>query len=180
METASLKAFIARARVPFLLFLAEINLTIILIRNLKNFFELTVFIYGDTLEMMLEIGLLVLAILNSLLVINTMFGLPSSRRGSWRSTVRKLLALVPITIILEVTHYTYSPIRTELVLIMTFAVILIMMLPSIRRYHTPYLSEVPPIISWLKAIIILPDRSASYRFVYEDERRAPPSETREG
>lgn len=160
-----------RRLVSLLLLLAEINLTLILLRNMSIFYAKSIFIYGDLGEVIYQVSTVLISIFASLLTIRTMFGLPSSRRGSWRSTVRKLITISVMAVVVDLLNLNYSPVDVRGIVILSSIVLVIMFLPSIRRYHTPYLAEVPPLKYWIKAVFILPDNRADrYRFVYaEDE-----------
>ena len=50
-------------------------------------------------------------------------------------------------------------------------VVVIMMLPQVRRFYTPPMMQVPPIKVWVRYIFNIPmDVADSFRFKYADEK----------
>lgn len=157
--------------VSLIIILAEVNLTLSLVRNISNFFSSSILIYGEFWEVIGPLLLVFMNVATTLLTVQTMFELPSSKRGAWRSTVRKLIALIVMSVLMDLFDMNYSPLNTLFITVLTIGVIIMMFLPSMRRYHTPYLTEVPPLSYWLKALVIIPDKKDfQYRFVPAEKR----------
>ena len=154
---------------PSELYIAEFILTYVLTRNMSVSYYLGISGITD-LEKMVNCALIIYVTLTTLITINTMIGIPSSNRYSWRSSVRCLIILIPMTLLYDVFELSYYFIPVWVLLtIMTLALV-IMFTPRVRRYHTPALREVPSLKEWVKFIFIRPEETAyEYRFVYSKE-----------
>ena len=123
---------------------------------------------------------ILLSLMLTILTVNSILGIPSARPQSWRVVIRA-------SIILFITNFLYGCMedlglistgivfRIEYVGIIVLLVDIIMFLPSVRKYYTPPLSEMPPIKKWIMYLVNIPLVDAeSYRFVYkqaEDQNR---------
>ena len=55
-------------------------------------------------------------------------------------------------------------------IVVVIAMLTVMFLPSVRKFYTPVMQEVPPIKDWLKLVVYIPLFDAeSYRFVSKEE-----------
>ena len=151
---------------PAILYVVEFILTYVLIRNMNLFYYLEVSGWRDNL--IRNTALIVIVIAMTTLTIRAMIGIPSSDRYSWRSTVRTLIILIPMTVIYYLFEFGYFFISPWVLLIIMSVSIGIMFLPSVRRYHTPPMRKVPPLKEWVKFIFIRPEETEyRYRFAYE-------------
>lgn len=153
---------------PPILLVVEVFMAIAILRNLNMFGVASFILTGDhdLGEYLRYGGIIALAAISSVFSVNTMFGLPSSNRYSWRSTIRTIVFLVISNIIYEYSGETYMNISSIEQLIFLSAVsMIIMMLPAIRSYYVPPMHDRPPLIWWLKFCLLRPnDRHHSYEF----------------
>ena len=153
---------------PASLYVVEIILTYVLIRNMNLFYYLEV--SGWTDNWIRNTILIVILIVMTTLTIRAMIGIPSSDRYSWRTTVRTLIILIPMTVIYYVFELGYFFIDPWVLVLIMSVSIGIMFLPSVRRYHIPPMRKVPPLKEWVRFILIRPEETEyRYRFVYEEK-----------
>lgn len=151
---------------PPVLYVVEIILTYVLIRNMNLFYYLEIMGWGPNWPQ--YTALLTIVVITTILTVRAMIGIPSSDRYSWRTTVRTLIVLIPLTVIYYVFNFGYFFIDPWLLLTIMSVSIGIMFMPSVRRYHIPPLRKVPPLKEWVKFIFIRPEETEyKYRFVYE-------------
>ncbi len=166
---SGIRSVIRQNGMPLILILAEINMTIILARNMYFYYVMTAYIRHDPISMTNSIFAICLTTVTSLLTIRTMLNLPSASRQSWRGTLRTLIVLIFMSMfyLFFTNHYPIFDIR--MVVFLTVVDIAILFLPSVRRYYTPPLTETPEIKEWIKFALLRPKDSVSgYTFVYKD------------
>jgi hypothetical protein len=148
------------------IYLAELILAYVLTRNMNMFFYMYTFPY--TFEEWVTCSfMMILIVITSILAINTMIGMPSSQRYSWRSSVRSIIFQILVTVVYYVMDLVYFFINPWVLLLLMSITLVIMFLPRVRRYHTPPLREVPPLKEWVKFVFFRPDETVyEYRFVY--------------
>lgn len=166
-------------KMPFILILAEIILVFFLLRYMYNIDHL---IFSDTMPVYkIVIGLLSLiyTLFVTILTVNAMIGIPSARPTSWRKVIRSsifLLITAALTNVLDeagiMAKMEYFP--AWLAVILFVIAMSIMFLPSVRRYYTPPMYEVPPLKRWILYAIATPLIGAeSYRLAYDDGKNSP-------
>ena len=164
---------------PAVLIIGEIMLAIVLFRYLVNFTSLVSPIDNPGLRMLINLISIVFSIAMAMLSVRAILGIPSARPESWCTVVRSSVTLfISNTVygLLEANNILYAgfvfPI--ELIGINMVVVLAIMFLPSVRKYYTPALTNVPPIKEWVKFIFYLPlNDSQEYRFGYPGEEVDP-------
>ncbi len=166
-------------KMPFILILAEIILAFFLLRYMYNIDHL---IFSDTMPVYkIVIGLLSLiyTLFVTILTVNAMIGIPSARPTSWRKVIRSsifLLITAALTNVLDeagiMAKMEYFPAWVAVIL---FVIAMsIMFLPSVRRYYTPPMYDVPPLKRWIMYAIATPLIGAeSYRLTYDGEEGTP-------
>jgi hypothetical protein len=155
---------------PPILLIVELFLAYSIIRNL-NVFAFACFLMEPEFEPMVKALITVsMAMLSSVFLVNTMFGLPSASRYSWRSAVRTLVFLLLASWSYELIGTSYFNIMplTEM-LILSVVAILILMLPQVRAYYVPPMIEMPPLKWWIKFCFLKPKEYLyEYKFTYND------------
>ena len=160
---------IKAVNMPPSMYIVEFILTYVLIRNMNLFYYLE--INGWSREWVQSTFLMTIVIITTILTIRAMIGIPSSDRYSWRTTVRTLIILIPMTVFYYVFEFGYFFIDPWVLLLIMSVSIGIMFLPSVRRYHIPPMRKVPPIKEWVKFIFIRPQETEyEYRFVYSEKK----------
>lgn len=164
-----------RNRMPPVLVLAELLLLITVFRNIINF--VIVVSPRDPTVSVVIVNLFSIGInaVSTLLAVNGMIGISSSRPKSWRKIARSGISLVMLDIyyyIMSVVGFTPRTIvmNSMVVIILMIVVELIVFLPSVRRYYTPPLFHVPPLKDWILFIGVRPLFSAeSYKLAYPED-----------
>lgn len=145
---------------PPILLVVEVFLASAILRNL-NMFGLESFIidYGSG-DFLKPLTLIIISVISSVFAVLTMFGLPSSNRYSWRSSMRTIVFLIVSNILYEYLGETYINILSlQDVLVFSAVCIVIMMLPSVRAYYVPPMKDMPPLKWWLKLCLLRPNDS---------------------
>ena len=169
MLMGGLKRLLYIRGMPLVLLIAEINLTLMLSRNLSNFYTLTVYIKSDLISVATSVGLLSLTAVMTLLTINTMIGLPSSKKTSWRGAVRSTIVLIVSFTLFNLLKIDMFRSTAYWMPFLALMVLLILFLPSVRRYYTPLMTEYPPLSDWIRYLTTFGhDPGDDYRFVYKD------------
>lgn len=155
---------------PPSLYVVELILTYTLVRNMNLYFYVESMGITSLQNGLVAMVMVILITITTVLMVRAMIGLTSSDRYSWRKCVRTLIILIPMTAIYEAYGLEYFFINPYLVMALTALSIVIMMLPSVRRYYTPQLRDVPPLREWIRFVFVRPEETAyEYRFVYRDE-----------
>lgn len=162
-------------KTPKILFIGEFLLAIVLFRYLLNFTSMVSPIEGSWLKVAVNLISIVLSLTLTILTVNSILGIPSARPQSWRVVVRA-------SVILFITNFIYGFLedmglistgivfRIEYVGIIVVLVDIIMFLPSVRKYYTPPLSDMPPLKKWFMYLFNIPLIDAeSYKFIYKDQ-----------
>ena len=155
------------SNMPMVLIIVEIALVVVLIRNIECFLFITFYIPSEPIDMFKGVSAVVITLVMSIFTVETMIGLPSSKRSSWRTAVRTMILLVPTTLFYELTDYGYVALSTNTILVVMAVTLLIMFLPHVRRYYVPFMTEAHPLKDWLKLIVLRPSQVPEYEFVYE-------------
>lgn len=174
-------------RIPPVLFVAELLLFIVMFRYMFSFTHSTYPYSPEWLIRPWTIVSIVFSVVMCVLTIDSMFGIVSARPPSWRKVVRSSVLLFLSNVVYTIAYYTnffneYMAaavmfIPNWLALIIMIAVLIIMFLPSVRRYYTPPMVDVPPAKEWLKFVFFTPlFKVDSYKLVYKDDR-VPEQET---
>ena len=164
---------------PPILLIVEVFMAIAILRNLNMFGVASFILIGDhdLGEYLRYGGMIALAAMSSVFAVNTMFGLPSSNRYSWRSTMRTTVFLVISNLIYEYSGETYMNISSiEQLLFLSAVSMIIMMLPAIRAYYVPPMHDLPPITWWLKFCLLKPN-DRHHRYEFSENNSAPAVET---
>jgi hypothetical protein len=110
----------------------------------------------------------------SILVINSIMGLYTSKLRAWRKVVRSSIMLF-ITNQLYYYMEEYNMVSSGFIIdngvagIIVLITIIIMFLPSVREFYTPPMYKCPPLKSWLVFLVFAPNRRGeTYRFSYPD------------
>ena len=166
-------------RMPFALVIAEAILALFVLRYCITFLTLSYPAEMPPLRIIATFFSIGWIVFMTILAINAMIGLPSARPQSWRKMMRAVFFIL-LTIILStigesiglIFDSTTFPLETNLLMfIITF---FIMLLPSVRRYYTPPMYDVPPISKWFMYAMWWPLIGAeSYRLKYADELPIP-------
>lgn len=161
-------------KAPKILFVGQLLLVMIMVRYGMNFCFMSfpddmseIRLITNTFFIIFNVGMAVLAA-------NALLGLTSARLQSWRKVVRSAIILTIMTIFNEFLSWLgFSSTSVNFSLwfsvVLTVATLLIMFLPSIRRFYLPPMMDLPQIGSWLRYIIATPlVASKEYRFSYDD------------
>lgn len=161
-------------KVPKILFVAQILLIAIIIRYGMNFSFISFPDDMTTLRLMINTFFIIFNVVMAVLAANALLGLTSARLQSWRKVVRSALILFLMGIFYEVMGMIGIP-PTSLnfslwfVALLTAATLLIMLLPSVRKFYMPPMMEPPGVMEWIKYIISKPlVNSKDYKFSYDD------------
>ena len=164
-----------RNRMPFALFIGEILLLIMIVRNFYNF---TIFVtpqdpsFTVVLFNFISIGMCGTA---TIFAVNGILGISSSRPKSWRKLARSGITMILLNVLywfLGMFGFVHrSVVISGVAMVMIVLVTeVIVFLPSVRRYYTPPLHEVPPIKAWLKFIVATPLLPAdTYELAYSED-----------
>ena len=164
-----------RNRMPPILVIAELLLLIMVFRNIINF--VIAVSPRDPSVMVVIVNLVSIGtnVVSTMLAVNGMIGISSSRPKSWRKIARSGISLL----FLDVYYYVMSLVgfiprtmvmNSPVIIILIIVVEIIVFLPSVRRYYTPPLFHVPPLKDWILFIGVRPLFSAeSYRLAYPDD-----------
>jgi len=170
----------AKRTAPGVLLIAQIVLLVALFRYL---YILNYIIYPAALPLegsWMTYVYLAYCLPMSLLVIDAMIGITSSRPDAWAKVVRTatlmLLSNIAYTILNLMGYGSLAIYASTLyvgsstAIVVVIAMLTVMFLPSVRKFYTPVMQEVPPIKDWLKLVVYIPLFDAeSYRFVSKEE-----------
>ena len=159
---------------PPILLVVEVFIAFAILRNLVVF-SISTFIFDPTYSMDLIEDLKVLtmifmSIASSILLIKTMFGLPSADRYAWRSSVRSMVFVILANLTYQFLGDDYiNVLSLEEIVLFSAISILILMIPSVRSYYIPPMTELPPIKWWIRLCFMRPiDNDYDYRFKYRE------------
>jgi len=159
---------------PPILLVVEVFIAFAILRNLVVF-SISTFIFDPTYSMDLIEDLKVLtmifmSIASSILLIKTMFGLPSADRYAWRSSVRSMIFVILANLTYQFLGDDYiNVLSLEEIVLFSVISILILMIPSVRSYYIPPMTELPPIKWWIRLCFMRPiDNDYEYHFRYHE------------
>ncbi len=147
--------------VPLLLIIGEVLLGLAIFRYTVCFLTGAVVGWYDTMEMIASISMMVFNLAMLLLTADSIIGIASARPSSWRKVMRSSIILVSISLLYDFLEgigidYAFLAFQDYLIVPVVAVTILIMMLPSVRRFYTPPLAEMPPLKSWIGYIFFWP------------------------
>ena len=172
---------ISRARIPWLLVIGEILLGLAIYRYAVSFIIGTISDWDEVVGSVMTLLGLLFNLAMILLNVDSVIGIASAKPSSWRKAMRSSVILASISILYDILEWLgidsgFIAFQNEFILPPVVATILIMMLPSVRRFYTPPLAEMPPLRSWVAYIFFWPLMpSGSYRFVYGEDAESPSS-----
>ncbi|MBR4686121.1 hypothetical protein PED39_03205 [Methanomassiliicoccales archaeon LGM-RCC1] len=161
----------ARKKMPRVLIVGELMLTLVLFRYLINFTSIVSPVESTVWRMIINFVSILFMLGMSVLVVRAILGVPSARPQSWRSVVRSSILLFISNWLLSVLDlqgiiYSGFIMSPELVAVPIIIAEIIMFLPSVRKFYTPPFTDTPPLKSWLLYLINIPMINAeSYRLV---------------
>ena len=163
-----------RAKVPMPLAIAEVYLCLVIVRYMLNF---SINLFMDV-EDAGSMSLRMLSILFSLVMIlvsaSSVIGIASARPKSWRKVMRTSVLLLIVNTSYEVLPsigitLTGAVFDDLFLALMTALTIGVMLLPTVRRFYLPPMTENPPLTRWMGYIFLTPlFREADYEFVREE------------
>lgn len=159
-------------KIPLPLMIGELLLIFVFLRYILNFTQLVSPSEGSLAVVLINLTSIVLTLLLAVSSVYAVLGVPSTKPSAWRGVVWSALILFATNFaygILEEYNLMGSPVvfRNEVMAIIMIIVIAIMFLPSVRKFYTPPMMDVPPLRDWLLYIFLKPIiRSDKYRLVY--------------
>jgi len=159
---------------PPILLVVEVFIAFAILRNLIVFsiatFIIDPFIVLDVEEELQILIMIVMSIASSILLIKTMFGLPSADRYAWRASIRSIVFMILANLTYQFLGDDFiNVLSLEEIILFSAISILILMIPSVRSYYIPPLTELPPIKWWIKLCFLRPiDNDYDYQFKYRE------------
>ncbi len=159
-----------RAKVPVLLAIGEFFLCLTIIRYMLNFLINLQIRVDDAGTMSLRIFSLMFSLAMILVTVSSVIGIASARPKSWRKVVRTSILLMLVNLGYEALQSMgmdlAGAVFDDLFLaIMTAITIGVMMLPSVRRFYLPPMTDDPPLSKWAGYVFatrLFPE--ATYRY----------------
>jgi len=162
-------------KVPLVLFVTQILLVMIAVRYGLNFCFISFPDDVPLYRLVLNTAFVIFYVSMAVLTANAMLGLTSANLKSWRQAVRSAVILTIMSAFYEILEYfgIYSAsvnFNLWFAAVLTASTLLIMFLPSVRKFYMPPMMEVPPAKEWVKYVIATPlVSSKGYRFSYDDD-----------
>jgi len=159
---------------PPILLVVEVFIAFAILRNLIVFsigtFIIDPSIVLDVEEELQILIMIVMSIASSILLIKTMFGLPSADRYAWRASIRSIIFMILANLTYQFLGDDFiNVLSLEEIILFSAISILILMIPSVRSYYIPPLTELPPIKWWIKLCFLRPiDNDYDYQFKYRE------------
>ena len=162
-----------RAKVPMVLAIGEFFLCLTIVRYMLNFLINLQMSVDDAGAMSVRIFSLMFSIAMILISVSSAIGIASARPKSWRKVVRTSILLLLVNLGYEALGSMgielAGAVFDDLFLaVMTALTIGVMMLPSVRRFYLPPMTENPPLSKWAGYVFttrLFPE--ATYRYVKE-------------
>ena len=159
-----------RAKVPMALARWEFFLCLTIIRYMLNFLINLQISVDDAGTMSLRIFSLMFSLAMILVTVSSVFGIASARPKSWRKVVRTSILLLLVNLGYEALQrigieLTGAVFDDLFLAIMTAITIGVMMLPSVRRFYLPPMTDDPPLSKWAGYVFatrLFPE--ATYRY----------------
>ncbi|MBO7352571.1 MAG: hypothetical protein J6U12_06655 [Candidatus Methanomethylophilaceae archaeon] len=159
---------------PPILLVVEVFIAFAILRNLIVFsiatFIIDPSIVHDVEKELQILIMIVMSIASSILLIKTMFGLPSADRYAWRASIRSIIFMILANLTYQFLGDDFiNVLSLEEIILFSAISILILMIPSVRSYYIPPLTELPPIKWWIKLCFLRPiDNDYDYQFKYRE------------
>jgi len=160
---------------PPILVAAELILAVVLVRYILNFTHLISPMPVSFWSAAANIFSILLSMTMCILSVNSIMGLSSSKLRSWRTVVRSSISLFitnQIFFFLNQAGVVSSGIFMDngIIGMMVLLSIVIMFLPSVRRFYVPPVYESPPLRTWIRFLIFAPStRGLRYSASYSDQ-----------
>ncbi|MBR4227045.1 MAG: hypothetical protein IKR86_09860 [Candidatus Methanomethylophilaceae archaeon] len=165
-----------RAKVPKPLLMGELFLCLVIVRYMMNFIIGLYIDVGSNWSLSIKILAMLFSLAMVLLAVSSVVGIASARPKSWRKVMRASIMLMMANTLYGVldsvgVHFDGVVFDDLFLLVLTVLTLGLMLLPSVRRFYLPPLTNDPPLRIWIGYIFatpLFPD--ASYSFVTEDDR----------
>ncbi|MBR4226589.1 MAG: hypothetical protein IKR86_07480 [Candidatus Methanomethylophilaceae archaeon] len=159
-----------RAKVPMALAIGEIFLCLTIIRYMLNFLINLQTSAEDAGAMSFKIFSILFSLLMALMSVSSVIGIASARPKSWRKVMRTSILLLLVNLGYEALQsmgieLTGAVFDNLFLAIMTGMTIGVMMLPSVRRFYLPPMTDDPPLSKWAGYVFatrLFPE--ATYRY----------------
>ena len=165
-----------KTKVPVPLIMGEIFLSVVIVRYMLSFTYTLYTIAEGVEEVAYRTFSLAFPVVMILLVVNSVIGIASAKPTSWRKVMRTTIILLVVNWLRESFGIAGVMFDDTFLIVITVLTMAVMMLPSVRRFYLPPMTENPPLTRWIGYIFLLPlFREADYEFVREKEPRNPPA-----
>ena len=159
-----------RAKVPVALAMGEFFLCLTIIRYMLNFLINMQISVEDAGTMSLRVFSLMFSLAMILMTVSSVIGIASARPKSWRKVMRTSILLLLVNLCYEALDSMGVELAGAMfddlfLAIMTAMTIGAMMLPSVRRFYLPPMTEDPPLSKWAGYVFatkLFPE--ATYRY----------------
>ena len=166
-----------RAKVPVLLAIGEFFLCLTIIRYMLNFLINLQIRVDDAGTMSLRIFSLLFSLAMILMTVSSVIGIASARPKSWRRVVRTSILLLLVNLGYEAleslgVELAGAVFDNYFLAVTTAITIGVMMLPSVRRFYLPPMTDDPPLSKWAGYVFatrLFPE--ATYRYAKDRGRR---------
>ena len=166
-----------KTRVPIPLIIGEIFLSVVIVRYMFSFTYTLYTIAEGIEEVAFRAFSLVFPVIMILLVVNSVIGIASAKPTSWRKVMRTSIILLIVNRVRGILGISGVMFDDTFLILITALTMAVMMLPSVRRFYLPPMTENPPLTRWIGYIFLMPlFKEADYEFVREaTEPRDPPA-----
>jgi hypothetical protein len=162
-----------KTKVPAPVIMGEILLTLVIIRYILNFCFYLHIITDEADEIASRAFAMVFSIVMLLLIVSSVIGIASAKPSSWRKVMRTSIILLVINKARDIIGMTGVTIDDTVLIIITALTMIMMMLPSVRRFYLPPMTENPPLTRWIGYIFVMPlFKEADFEFVREGDAAA--------
>ena len=157
-----------KTKVPAPLIIGEIFLSVVIMRYMLSFTYTLYTIAEGVEEVAYRAFSLVFPVIMILMVVNSVIGIASAKPTSWRKVMRTSIILLVVNWLRESFSITGVMFDDTFLIVITALTMAVMMLPSVRRFYLPPMTENPPLTRWLGYIVLTPlFKDANYEFVRE-------------
>ena len=166
-----------KTKVPVPLIVGEIFLSVVIVRYMLSFTYTLYTIAEGVEEVAYRAVSLAFPVVMILLVVNSVIGIASAKPTSWRKVMRTTIILLVVNWLRESFGITGVMFDDTFLIVITVLTMAVMMLPSVRRFYLPPMTENPPLTRWIGYIFLMPlFKEADYEFVRGGkEPRDPPA-----
>ncbi len=166
-----------KTKVPIPLIIGEIFLSVVIVRYMFSFTYTLYTIAEGIEEVAFRAFSLVFPVIMILLVVNSVIGIASAKPTSWRKVMRTSIILLIVNRVRGILGISGVMFDDTFLILITALTMAVMMLPSVRRFYLPPMTENPPLTRWIGYIFLMPlFKEADYEFVREaTEPRDPPA-----